>query len=332
MNDSFLISVVLSFYNEESVIPELITQLRKSLKPYSYELIFVNDDSSDNSEKLLLEECYISQDIVLINIAKNAGVAECVYAGFKHAKGDIVIYMDADLQDPPEVIPKLIETWKKDKTIDLVYTTRRTREGEGAIKMFFTKAGYNLIKKTSKIDLPLNSGDFKLLSRSLVNKVIENEERLPYMRGVVHLWSKKSVQYFYDRKSRFDGRENTKFPFFSKRVWYTFLDRALISFSDFPLKLMFFLGLTTSFLSGIYLLVVILQKILGLHEPGWPAIMATLLFTSGVQLLFLGIIGLYLNVFFLEIKKRPNYVIRNIIRHDDIVESEVDQKSHNSCY
>mgnify|MGYP004003349731 CR=1 FL=1 len=313
MNNKFLVSVVLSFYNEENVIPELLKQLREALKGYNYELLFINDDSTDNSEKLLRAELKKNKDIVLINMAKNSGVSECVYAGFKHAKGDVVVYMDADLQDPPEVIPKLIEEWKSDEETDLVYTTRKSREGEGFIKMLFTKIGYKIINKISKINLPSNSGDFKLLSRSLVNSVVQNEERFPYIRGIVHLWSQKSKQVFYDRKPRFDGREETKFPFFSKRVWYAFLDRALISFSDFPLKLMFFFGLAISFLSGIYIVIIIIQKILGLHEPGWPAIMATTLFTGGIQLLFLGIVGLYLNVFFLEIKKRPNYIIKNII-------------------
>ena len=163
------VSVVLSFYNEEAVIPELLSRLRKMFAEVhshisGYEFIFVNDASTDGSEQLLYSEMEQTGDIVLINMSRNFGVSECVYAGFVQSQGDAVVYMDADLQDPPEVIPALLEKWRTDPAAEVVYTVRRTRAGEHPMKMLLTKVGYRFINRISSADLPVDSGDFKLLS------------------------------------------------------------------------------------------------------------------------------------------------------------------------
>lgn len=313
------VSVVLSFYNEESTILELLARLRRTLhaegdRINGYELIFVNDASTDGSERLLRRELEQHGDIMLINMSRNFGVSECVYAGFANSSGDVVVYLDADLQDPPELITELLKQYRADNEVEVVYTTRRSRAGEGRIKLIFTRLGYHLLQTISNIDLPIEAGDYKLLSRRAVEEVLKFEEKMPYMRGIVRWIGFKQVSVLYDREPRFDGRENSKFPFFSRRVMFSFLDRALISFSDAPLKLSLFIGFGVAAVSGLYLFVVFFQKFMGWYEPGWPALMAAILFLGGMQLTVLGFLGLYINVIFLQTKGRPNYIIKDLVR------------------
>lgn len=313
------ISVVLSFYNEESVLPELLTRMRSMFSTLvesrtigSYELIFVNDSSNDGSEALLRSEIAYG-DVVLINMTRNFGVSECVMAGMSQSKGDAVIYMDADLQDPPELIPKLIQVWQDDLDVGVVYTTRTRRKGEHFLKMLVTKFGYRLINLISDIDLPADSGDFKLLSRAVVNRLLELKEDKPYMRGLVSWVGYKQVQVFYEREARFDGRENTKMRVLSRKVLYYWLDRALISFSDAPLKAILLLGLALSCASLSYIGVILFQKIMGWYVPGWPAIMSAILLSGGIQMMMLGFVGLYVGAIFRETKGRPQYLIKDVI-------------------
>jgi polyisoprenyl-phosphate glycosyltransferase len=318
---SVKISVILSFYNEENVLPELLCRMRamfagliKEKKIGSYELVFVNDNSTDNSEALLLSEAK-NKDIVLVNMTRNFGVSECVMAGMSQATGDAVVYMDADLQDPPELIPELIEKWQEDDKVGVVYTTRRRRDGENFFKMLITKFGYRLINLISDIDLPADSGDFKLLSRNVVDHLLALKEDKPYMRGLVSWVGYKQVQVFYDREARFDGRENSKMPVLSRKVLYYWLDRALISFSDAPLKVILLLGFALSCISISYLGVILFQKIMGWYVPGWPAIMSAILLSGGVQMMMLGFVGLYVGAIFRETKGRPQYLIKDVVNH-----------------
>lgn len=318
-NNNIKISVVLSFYNEEAVIPELLSRFRTMFaalihekKIAAYELIFVNDNSKDQSEALLRSEMG-KGDILLINMTRNFGVSECVLAGMRHASGDAVVYMDADLQDPPELIPRLIAEWQNDPEVRVVYTTRIKRQGEHFLKMWITKWGYRFINLISDIELPTDSGDFKLLDRVVVEHILALKEDKPYIRGLVSWVGYKQVPVFYDRDSRFDGRENSKMPVLSKRVLYYWLDRALISFSDAPLKIILLLGLLLSTASLLYILVIFIQKIMGWYEPGWPALMSAILFMGGMQMMMLGFVGLYVGAIFRETKKRPQYLIKEII-------------------
>lgn len=314
------ISVVLSFYNERSIFPELLQRLRAVFAPLiannvveSYELIFVNDNSTDDSEKYLRSELE-NGDIVIINMSRNFGVSECVMAGMTHASGDAVIYMDSDLQDPPGVITQLIDAWRKDPEAEVVYTTRTRRKGEHWLKLLVTKIGYRFINSISEIELQVDSGDFKLLSRRAVDNLLLLKEDKPYMRGLVSWIGFKQIQVFYERLERFDGRENTKMNVLSRKVIYYWLDRALISFSDAPLKLMLFFGFGLSMVSFFYVLVVLVQKALDLSVPGWAAIMSAVLFLGGVQMMMLGFIGLYIGAIFKEAKQRPRYIIKEIVR------------------
>jgi len=342
INDAFVnkenpfISIIFSFYNEENVLTELIKRVRTVMKKEKergvisgYEMIFVNDASTDKSKVILIDESASENDLLIVDMSRNFGVSECVMVGFRISKGDAVVYMDCDLQDPPELIPEMVNKWKEDINVEVVYTTRKKRKGESLAKLALTKFGYRLINSLGDIDLPVDSGDFKLLSRRAVKHILILKEQRPYLRGMVSWIGFKQTQIFYDRDGRLDGRENTKFPVMSKRVIYGYLDRALISFSDAPLKIMLLIGLFVSIVAIGYIGVIITQKILGFHEPGWPALMASILLLGGVQLSVLGIIGLYIGGIFTHVKSRPLSVVDSIIGTDERV-SEIELNDLNS--
>jgi dolichol-phosphate mannosyltransferase len=312
------VSVVISFYNEMANLPELVARLREVSRLNNdfklNELIFVNDDSNDGSEQWLEKEARLSSDLVLVNMARRTGVSECVYAGMSVATGDAVVYLDSDLQDPPELIPKLVRTWKQNQDCEVVYTVRKSRQGEGFIKLAVTKLGYRFLRKISHIDLPLDAGDYKLLSRKVVDIVLANKEFKPFMRGIVTSIGFKQIPVYYDREPRGNGRGATKFALFSPRTISGWLDSALISFSDVPLKISLGIGLVTSFFSSAYLIVVLIQKIIGLYVPGWPALMAAILLLGSVQLMVMGVLGLYISAIFTQTKNRPIFIIKSVIR------------------
>jgi dolichol-phosphate mannosyltransferase len=310
------ISVVLSFRNEEEVLLELIRRLRNVLKKDvgdNYELIFVNDASDDRSLDILINTAKGHNDIKIINMSRLFGGSVCVMAGLKYAKGDAVIYMDADLQDPPELIPELIRVWKENKEVEVVNTVRLSRAGEHPLKLWLTKLGYKILKSVSDIDLIVNAGDFKLLSRRMVKELLKFEEERPFLRGIVYWVGFKQAQVFYNRDARFAGK--TKFPIYSKRVIKNFLDSALISFSDAPLKISLFLGFLVSVGAFCYLIIIFIMKFFNLSLPGWSAIMATMLVLGGMQLLTIGVMGLYINAIYRETKDRPRYIIKDMIEY-----------------
>ncbi len=320
------LSVVLSFYNEEAVIPELLRRLRNVMQREraagrlrGYELIFVNDASNDGSMQLLEAECREAGDVVVVDMSRNFGISECVMAGLAYSRGDAAIYMDSDLQDPPELISELLEAFQSDRAVEVVYTTRRRRHGENALKMLATKLGYRLVNYISEIHLPVDSGDFKLLSRRVVSELLRLNETRPYMRGLISWVGFKQKQVFYDRDPRLDGAAAGKCPPLSRKVINYHLDRALISFSDVPLKISLLLGFSVSSISLLYILVVLLQKYMGWHVPGWPALMAAILLLGGMNLMVLGILGLYINLIFLASKGRPNYIVNKVVRQEDLL-------------
>lgn len=314
------LSISFSFWNEERVLPELLKRVRLVMQAEmarghvsKYEMVFVNDASTDGSLALLERECLEHKDIVIVNMSRNFGGPVCTMAGIKTAQGDAVVYLDADLQDPPELISTLLDEYFADDTVEVVYTTRRRRAGEHPLKMLITKFGYRLVHFVSEIELPVDSGDYKLLSRRVVDYVSRFDEKKPYVKGFVTWVGFKQKQVFYDRDARFDGPENTKNPVLSRKVLDSYLT-ALISFSDAPLKMSLVLGFVVSTLSLLYIIVVLIQKYMGWYVPGWPAIMAAVLCLGGVNLMVLGFLGLYVNLIYLETKGRPNYIVDNIIR------------------
>jgi len=309
---------VLSFRNEEKVIPELIRRLSRVLGEVSinYELIFVNDASTDSSLQILEQESGTDPHIRIITMSRVFGVAECIVAGLAHASGDAVIYMDSDLQDPPEIIPELVEKWRAGA--DVVYTVRTARDGEHPLRQICTKLAYRVIRGfTSEVNLTVEAGDFKLLSRRVVSELLKLEEKDPYLRGLVPWLGFKQVPVYYKRHPRAAGE--THFPVFRNffKDLLTFKGGAgtfaiaITSFSMLPVVLLLVFGVLVSSLSLLALVLTIVLKCFGVVLPPSSGLMIAIFFMSGIQLLGLGIIGLYIARIYREARNRPRYIIED---------------------
>ena len=310
-----LLSIVFSFRNEEQNLEELIKRTVStlvSLNNWNYELIFVNDDSKDNSEKVLINQ-QKNIPIKIINMSRTFGVGPCVLAGLSESKGDAVVYMDSDLQDPPEIIPLLVK--KYENGADVVHTKRTKRIGESLVKLFLTKIAYRLINMTSKITLPVDSGDFKLLSRRAVKYVNSLNEHNPYVRGLTVWVGFKQDFVEYERQSRFAG--SSKFPsLLSSSYWYgatAEFVRGITGYSTGPLYLGIFIGLFTIMFAFILILYTFYTKLIGHAVPGSSGIIITIAFFSGMILTTIGITGLYIARIYEQTQGRPRYIIKNIL-------------------
>jgi len=305
-----VLSIVFSFRNEEKNIPELIKRVSsvlKNLNDWKYELIFVNDDSSDYSEKIL-EESQKSHPIKIINMSRTFGTGPCVLAGLKHAKGDAIIYMDSDLQDPPEIIPDLIK--KFENGFEVVHTKRTNRLGESKIRMFLTKIAYLTINKTSNIPLEIDSGDFKLLSKKVLNHINSLSEFNPYIRGLSVWVGYKQTHVEYVRQARFSGK--SKFSNLFSGPISQFV-RGVTAFSTSPLYLGIIFGLLIILLSILLAIYAFYAKFSGIAIPGSSGILIAICFFSGSIITFLGIIGIYIARIYEQTQGRPRYIIKNII-------------------
>lgn len=311
------ISVVISFFNEESNIEELVRRVRKvfrnDLKDIvtDYEMIFVNDASTDRSKEILLDLSKNNRDIKLINMSRNFGVTPCVIAGMEYSSGDAVIYMDADLQDPPEIIPELIKKWENGA--DVVHATRTKREGEKFIKMLITKYAYKLINWFSDIQLPENTGDFKLLSRRVVNKILGLKEFDPYMRGLSVWVGFKQEVIFYERQARYAGI--THFPLLGKGPTREFI-RGIVSYSSLPLYLSFYIGLIVSFISVVVIIYSIMTKVFGISAYGISGVLIAVSFFSGIIMITNGLTGVYIARIYDQVKQRPRYIVESTVGFD----------------
>ena len=311
-----LISFVFSFKNEENNLEELIKRVDtsvKKLKNYNYELIFVNDDSDDNSAKIL-ENLQKTFPIILINMSRTFGVGPCVLAGFNHAKGDCVVYMDSDLQDPPELLDKLIN--KYENGADVVHTVRTERLGETKIKLLLTKIAYKLINFLSDINLPSEAGDFKLISKKALSKILDQKESRPYIRGLSVWVGFKQAYVEYVRKPRHEGK--TKFPLFSAGPISQFVN-GVTAYSLKPLYFGIILGMISIVFSILLIFYAFYMKFTNLAVPGTAGIIITISFFSGIILLTIGITGLYIARIFEEVRGRDAYVIKNIKKSNDTV-------------
>jgi len=310
-----ILSIIFSFRNEEDVLQELITRVRGVLTKEKergtiagWELIFVNDASNDKSVEILLRHAQNTKDIKIITMARVFGVAPCVMAGLAHAQGDAAVYMDADLQDPPELIPEMLKAMRE-QNADVVHTLRRSRRGESPLKLYITKIGYRILNRYSNVPIPQEAGDFKLLSRRVIDNLLLLKEINPFMRGLVAWVGFKQVFIAYDRQARFAGK--SKFFVLGKKVISNFLNSAIINFSSVPLKIASYCGLCAILIDILFAIHVLTQKVSGVAIPGWTALMLVIIFIGGVQLFCIGIIGLYLNSVHEQSKMRPNYIIES---------------------
>ena len=304
-----LISYVFSFKNEEKNLEELIQRVDNSVKKlnkYNYELIFVNDASNDNSEKILLD-LQKKYPITIINMSRTFGVGPCVLAGFKEAKGDCIIYMDSDLQDPPELLDKLIKEYENGA--EVVHTVRTKRLGESKFKLLITKIAYKIINFLSDINLPTEAGDYKLISKKALTNILEQREFRPYIRGLSVWVGFKQSHIEYVRDARSDGV--TKFPLLSSGPITQFIS-GVTAYSLKPLYFGIILGIVSIFFSIILIIYALYMKFTNIAVPGTAGIIITISFFSGIILLTLGITGIYIARIFEEVRGRGSYVIESI--------------------
>ena len=304
-----LLSVVFSFRNEEGNIKELVNRINISLEKltnWNYELIFVNDDSTDNSESILLE-LQKKYPIRIINMSRNFGVDPCVLAGFRNAKGDAIVYLHTDLQDPPEIIPDLIK--KHEEGFDVVHTVRTKRKGESKFRMLVTRIAYLLINILSDIKLPIESGDYKLISRKALDKILNQKEFRPYVRGLSVWVGFKQTFYKYERQARGSGK--SKMPLLSEGPVTDFVN-GITSYSLKPLYIGIFFGFLSIIISVLLIIYALYLKFNNLAIPGSTSIIIAISFFSGILLFTLGVIGVYLARIFEQTKGRDQYVIKEI--------------------
>lgn len=314
---SGMVSLVVPVFNEEEVIGafyERASRALRALDGLSYELIFIDDGSRDTSLAQLAAFAAKDPCVRVIKFSRNFGHQIAISAGIDHARGDCVAIIDADLQDPPEVIASMVEQWRKG--FDVVYGVRSDRAGETRMKLWTAAAFYRLLGRLTNIHIPANVGDFRLMSRRVVDQVKNLREKDRFVRGLVSWVGFSQTGVVYSRDARFAGE--TKYPF---RKMLKFSFDGITSFSTVPLKLATWLGTATALLAVLYLISVFIQKILGYTVEGWATIMVAVLFIGSVQLICLGILGEYLGRVFNEVKPRPMYVV------EDILSSEPGERS-----
>jgi len=301
------ISVVVPLYNEEENIDALFRRLLAVLEALntSYEIVCVNDGSRDNTLKNLLEYHQRYPQIKVVNLSRNFGKDTAMSAGIDYSQGMAVIPIDADLQDPPELIAEMIEKWHEG--YDVVYASRLVRIGESWFKRFSAEGFYQVINKLSRVSIPPNTGDFRLIDRRVVESIKKMPERQRFMKGIFAWVGYKQTSILFDREPRYQGQ--TKWNYW--KLWNFAID-GITSFSFLPLKVWTYVGLIIALVSLVYASFLILRTIIfGIDVPGYASLMVAVLFLGGIQLLTLGIIGEYIGRVYEEVKGRPLYLVRD---------------------
>lgn len=302
-----LLSIVIPCYNEEVVLMatyERLTQVLHGMAELDYELIFVNDGSVDQTHLILRQLLEQDPHVRVLLLSRNFGHQIAVTAGLEQTTGDAIVVIDADLQDPPEVIPEMVKRWREGN--DVVYGIRREREGESKFKLWTAKVFYRLLNRLSDTKMPLDTGDFRLLDRKVVEVIKAMPERARFLRGMVSWAGFRQVSISYDRAARHAG--DSKYPL---RKMIHFAMDGIISFSLVPLKLAIWTGFLAIWIALAGIIVAIVDRLLDKHlTRGWASLFVAVLFMAGVQLVSLGIIGEYLGRIYTEVKRRPLYVVQ----------------------
>lgn len=306
---SRLISVVVPVYRSEDILPhthERLTRVLEGLAPeFTYEIVYVDDGSPDGSLQVLRDIAASDDRARVLALSRNFGHQISLTAGLDAARGDVVVIIDDDLQDPPEVIPGMLELWREGNKV--VYGVRTVRKGESTFKRFTAAWFYRFIQRLSDTPLPLDSGDFRLMDRVVVDALGGMREKGRYVRGMVSWVGFQQAPLHYEREARFSGQGN----YTMSRLWRLALD-GVLSFSSKPLHLMVqFGGIVTavSFLAGVYIVGARLADPLS-EAPGWASVIVAVLFMGGVQLVSIGVLGAYVGRIFEETKHRPLYLVR----------------------
>ena len=304
-------SIVVPLYNEEEVINETYKRIREVMDSLHepYELIFINDGSSDKTWEIAKAFAEDDKSLKLICFSRNFGHQIAITAGMDNASGQAVVVIDADLQDPPSVIPQMIAKWKEG--FQVVYGKRLKRKGEGFFKKFTAKAFYRSLNAMTDVQLPVDTGDFRLIDRSVCDALKSLPERNRYVRGLVSWVGFRQTSVPYVREERFAGK--TKYPL---RKMLKLASDAITSFSYKPLKMSTWLGIFIAAISFIFLIVIVIQRLFfpgTVLMSGWASLAAISLFFNGIVLIMLGIIGQYVGRIYDEAKGRPLYLTRETV-------------------
>lgn len=308
------LSVVIPCFNEQEVLEELYRRLSIVLRALKirYEVVLVDDGSSDRTWMMMEELAAKDANVKVIKLSRNFGHQLALSCGLDQARGAAVLIIDADLQDPPELLPKMLEIWRNG--IDVVYGQRTSRAGETKLKRLLAYGFYRIISRITGVSIPADTGDFRLMDRKALDALLLLQERHRFVRGMVSWIGFKQAPIKYERPARFAGE--TKYPI-KKSLKLAF--DAITSFSYAPLRIASYLGLALSGLSFLYIVVVIALKFLGVNFPGYTSLMASVLLLGGVQLIVLGIIGEYVGRIFEQGQRRPLYLIESM-RGEPLIE------------
>ena len=308
------ISLVIPMYYEEKVVEECYKRVKKSLKginQYESEIIFINDGSKDKTLDILQSIANQDKTVKIISFSRNFGHQAAVTAGLKEVTGDAIVIIDADLQDPPELIPEMMKLWEEGN--EVIYGKRKSRKGESAFKLFTAKMFYKTLNALSDVEIPKDTGDFRLVDRKVVDTINEMPEHNKFLRGLFSWVGYKQMPFEYEREERFAGE--TKYPL--GKMLKLALD-GIISFSTKPLKLLGGLGIISIFISICILIYALISYAFKLNNlsAGWTSIMVTVTFFAGVQLVSLWIMSEYIGRIYDETKQRPQYIIDKKINID----------------
>ena len=299
------ISIVAPFHNEEENVDEFFSRVLPIIRAESdsIEIVCVNDGSRDRTLEQLRRWREKEPVVRVVNLSRNFGKENALTAGLDHASGDVIIPMDSDLQDPPELIPQMIAKWREG--YDVVYARRTLRDTDTWAKRATAVWYYKLFNAIADRPIPDNTGDFRLMDRKVLDEVKKLGESARFMKGLFSWVGFKSTAVEYERPPRHEGKESLNF----RNLWRLALD-GITAFSTLPLKMWSYIGMGVAGVAFFYGLVIIFKTlILGIDVPGYASIMVIVLFLGGVQLLSLGVIGEYVGRIYLEVKKRPHYIV-----------------------
>ena len=301
------ISVVIPMYYEEEVARECyerMTNVLKGINNYEYEIIFVNDGSKDKTLEILEKIASKDSTIKVISFSRNFGHQAAVTAGLKAVTGDAIVIMDADLQDPPELIPQMVALWEQGN--DIIYGKRKKRKGESAFKLLSAKMFYKTLNLLSDTEIPKDTGDFRLVDKRVIDTINELPEHNKFLRGLFSWVGYKQISFEYERQERIAGK--TKYPL---RKMFKLASDGIVSFSTKPLKILGIIGSISIIISIIILIYALISYIFKLNNlsAGWTSIMVTVTFFAGIQLVSLWVMSEYIGRIYDETKRRPQYII-----------------------
>lgn len=301
--DLTLLSVVTPMYREEGTAEVFYARLRDALGALPWELVVVDDGSDDRTPEILAELAASDPRVKVVTLARNFGHQAALSAGLEHARGDAVVMIDSDLQDPPELIGEMLDHWRNGS--DVVYAVRRRRAGETKFKLWTAHAFYRLLRKLTDVDVPPDAGDFRLMDRRPLEALLAMRERSRFLRGMTVWVGYTQTAISYDRDARYAGQ--TKYTL--RRMIKFSLD-AIVSFSSTPLQVATLLGFLCSALAFALIPLVIIGRFVDIFVAGIPTTLVVILLLGGIQLICVGIIGEYLGRIYDEVKRRPLYVVR----------------------